>query len=437
VDPPLETCLRIHRLTVLVLGCLASAPGWVYGGQATPALVDQNLSVGAGATLANAVGEAAASIEGKFVPVRLFEERGATRRTANIAYRTARLLLFDRPQEQWLLVANHEVFGHGGRVRELFSGFVGYHLDAPKPYGNGGGVTFYELNRDFTVHEVSAIAVGGIEANSVAAEQIARRAFERRRISPRTALRYLGFELDGFEYVLKTGDEPEPPGHDVSDFIEIYNVVAEAAEAEPLQPRTLRRWTLINLANPMLASAVVGLGRYLLTGQPDSPVFAVPIGSFRVMPVPRYRLTPFGTEVAVTSDIAWLRQSGEAGHTGQIGVRVGRAPLTTPWGIALGYSGLPVGNWRIDVALEGWRQPPLALGAQSDFGLDVAASGSLWWGGQVRARAESALVGTWWSPLPITLIVDASLKSNGFAPGQPLGEGLVLRAGLGLPFGPQ
>jgi hypothetical protein len=81
-----------------------------------------------------------------------------------------------------------------------------------------------------------------------------------------------------------------------------------------------------------------------------------------------------------------------------------------------------------------WRQPPLALGARSDFGFGVSGD-DLEWGGQLRARAESPLVGVWWSRTPATLIVDAGLKSLGFVPGDPLGEGLVLRAGLGLPLG--
>ena len=156
---------------MLVAGCLASLPARTDAGQLTPVLVDRDMSAGSGATLVNAVGEAVAAIEDRFVPRRLFEERGVGRRTANIAYRTARLLLFDKPQEDWLLVANHEVFGHGARIRELFGGFVGYHLDAPEPYGDGGGVTFYELPDGFTVHELQAVSIGGMEVNGVAAEQ--------------------------------------------------------------------------------------------------------------------------------------------------------------------------------------------------------------------------------------------------------------------------
>src|SRR5687768_468919 len=80
--------------------------------QTSPVLADRSLTVGAGATLAVAAGDLVARGEALLIPDRLVVERGAGRRAANVGYRTAKLLLFDLPQESWLMVANHEVFGH-------------------------------------------------------------------------------------------------------------------------------------------------------------------------------------------------------------------------------------------------------------------------------------------------------------------------------------
>ncbi|HEX5110975.1 MAG TPA: hypothetical protein VFV95_21130 [Vicinamibacterales bacterium] len=405
--------------------CLTCEP--VAAGQVVPALVDRDLSVAAGATLVNAAGEIAEQVEMRYVPSRLFEERGGSRRAANIAYRVARLLFFDRPQEEWLRVANHEVFGHGGRVRELFGGFVQYHIDAPRPYGPGGGVTYFELTPEFTVHELQAVSVGGMEVNAVAAADIADRAFRASRLSARTALRYLGFQLDSFRYIQRTGDEPEPAGHDVSDFLQTYNATAEFAGTELITPRTLRRESYIGLANPMLASALFSVGRYALTGNPDGPVFTLPVGSMRVMPWLAYRLAPYGTEWSASADIGWARGAA------QVSVTVGRAPGETPWGVGATMFGLALRDWRIDVELDGWRQPPLALGPLPDLGSALIGL-PLEWGGRIRSRAENPLVGVWWSRSAATLIVEAELKSRGFIPGEPLDEGLVLRAGLGIPL---
>jgi hypothetical protein len=399
-------------------------------GQTAEVLVDRDLTVGAGATLAAAAGAAVELAQDLVVPTRLFDEQGVGRRSANITYRTLRLLYFDRPQEAWLLVANHEVFGHGGRVRELLDGRVWYRVDAPQPYGRGGGVTFYQIDRDVTAHELQAISVAGMEVNAVAAEQMAGRAFASGRITARTAVRYLGFELDGFDYIQHTGDEPERPGHDVSDFLELYNIGAGLVDAEPLTARTLRRQSLLSLANPMIASAAFSIARYVATGRRDGPVFALPVGAVRVMPVLRYRLTPFGPEWALTSDISgpWA-----PGGTARLGVRVGRAPHERPFGVSAAYAGLRLRRWQMTVGLEGWKQPPLARGANPDFGLSLVG-GALEWGGMIHARAESPLASAWWTSSPLTLIVDATLKSNGYAPGERIEPGLVLRAGIGLPL---
>jgi hypothetical protein len=421
--------VRICRAAciALVIGLLLDGHHPASAQPSALVLVDRDLSVGAGATLAAAAGLFVETVEQPLVPNRLFEEQGVARRSGNIAYRAARLVYFDWPQEAWLLVANHEVFGHGARVRELFGGYVRYRIDAPGPYGAGGGATFYEIGPDVTVHDLQAISVAGMEVNAVAAEQIAAMAFGTGRISSRTAIRYLGFELDAFDYIRGTLDEDDRGGHDVADFIELYNLGAEIVDAEPLTARTLRRQTLVSLANPMLVSAVIGIGRYLATGVTDSPVLALGIGPVRMMPVTRYRLTPFGPEWALTSDVAI------GAHVGQVSVRVGRAPLARPFGAGVSYSGLRVGAWLLGVALQGWRQPPLARGATPDFGLSLIGR-DLDWGGRVRVRAESPLAKLGWSDSPLTLVVDAGLKSNGFVVGEPIEPGLVLRAGFGIPI---
>ena len=411
---------------MVVGGCLLAFASAATAQTTTPALVDRDLTVGAGATLAVAAGDLVARAEHIVVPDRLLDEHGAGRRTANIAYRSAKLLLFDRPQEAWLMVANHEVFGHGGRVRELFDGYLRFHLDVPKPYGDGGGVTLYSPDRDATVHELQAITIGGMEANTVGAASLSRRAFVEQRLTPRAALRYLEFGLDAFDYMRHTRDEGERAGHDVADFLVLYNLVGDFVGAEPLTASTLRRETWINLANPMVASAAFTIARYLATGAEETRVFVLPVGDWRVMPGMRYGLTPFGTEWEVTTDAAYRSR------TGAVAFRLGRAPLTSPWGLTLMIDALKVREWRVELGGDLWRQPPLALGARPDFGVDVIGA-DLTWGGAVRSRIESPAIPK--GPLPATVIVDVGVKTSGFVKGDPLDGGLVLRAGLGLPLG--
>lgn len=400
------------------------APSSIVAQEPVPILLDPGMTVGAGATVTAAIGSAVARAEDAVVPARLFGERGLWRRAANISYRLLKLTYFDVPQEQWLLVANHEVMGHGARLRERFAGPIGYTIDAPAPYGPGGGSTFFRFDREPSSYELLAISAAGMEADGVAARLVAEAAFRDGRMGPRDAIRYLGFELDTLSYVMGTDDEPEEPGHDVSDFVQRYNDLAAALGAPSIAPRTLRREVLVSLANPMLAFAVYGIGRHVWNGTADVRVPALTIAGVRYLPLVRYQLTPYGAEWALTNHLS------ARGWPTRVEVRVGRAPGSRPWG--LGVERLDVAvlrSWRVDAEVELWRQPPIT-GAPDTVGRDASA------GIQVRGRAQRPLVPLWFSSRRATVIIEAGAKTTGFVPGEPLRAGFVARAGVGVPLSP-
>ncbi|MBI3049193.1 MAG: hypothetical protein HYY76_12875 [Acidobacteria bacterium] len=386
------------------------------------ALVDPDLTVGAGATLVATMGAALARAEDAVVPHRLFAERGTLRRTANVAFRLLKFSLFDAPQEQVLLVVNHELFGHGARLRERFDGPIGYRIHAPPPYGRGGASTFFVFDRAPTHYERLAVSAAGMEADAVAAALVAHRAFSERRIRARDALRYLAFELDTLSYVSSTDDDEEP-GHDVADFLETYNDLAAATAAPGLTSRTLRREVLVGLANPMLVYAAYGIGRYLWNGATHVGVPALSIAGVRYLPMVRYRLAPYGTEWALVNEL------GGAVRPTEVELRIGRSPHATPWAIGIRQRELTRWRgWGLDASLEIWRQPGLA-GATGETPMTSTRLGA-----QVRGRAERPLVPVWFSAHAATFIIDVGVKAAGFVPGEPLRAGLVARAGVGFPL---
>lgn len=411
---------------VLAAAFCAAATSPALARQASsPALVDRDFTVGAGATISATLGGVVARAEDGVVPHRLFTERGALRRTANISFRLLKYAVFDAPQERLLLVVNHELFGHGARLRELFDGPIGYRIRAPAPYGRGGGSTSFVFEREPTRHELLAINVAGMEADAVAAALVAHGAFSQRRMRPRDALRYLAFELDTLAYILSTDDEGEEAGHDVAGFLQTYNDLAAATAAPQLTIRTLRREALVSLANPMLVYAVYGIGRYLWNGATDVGVPVLSIAGVRYLPMLRYRLVPYGTEWSLVNELG-----GRIRPT-QIELRIGRSPRATPWGIGMRQRELTRWRkWSLDASIEVWRQPRLA-------GIvDEALMTNKRVGAQVRGRAERPLIPLWFSSNAATVIIDVGVKAAGFVSGEPLRGGVVARAGVGLPLGP-
>ena len=71
-----------------------------------------------------------------------------------------------------LLVATHEVFGHGARFRELGEGRIKYGFDAPIPYGSGDAFTSF--NGRFPISPLAHLnaSAAGIEAQSSLADVI-------------------------------------------------------------------------------------------------------------------------------------------------------------------------------------------------------------------------------------------------------------------------
>ena len=115
---------------------------------------------------------------------------------------------------------------------------------------DGGGVTFYELNRDFTVHEVSAIAVGGMEV-----EQCCRRTDCAAGVRETTNLTANGVALPRVR-ARRVRVHAEDRATSRSALVMTCRTSRAVQRgrggrrSRAARPRTLRRQTLINLANP-------------------------------------------------------------------------------------------------------------------------------------------------------------------------------------------
>lgn len=371
----------------------------------TLVLIDRDMTPGAGATVVNAAGRLAAHVEDRFVPLRLFDERGTVRRAANATYRLTKLALFDEPQENWLRVANHEVFGHGGRLRDLFSGHIGYELPPPPPYGRGGGATFFDYDRRPTVEEVLAVSAGGMEANYVLARALTQDAITEGHWHYRDARRYLYAEYDTIRYILGTSDL-EREGHDVGDFRRVYNDLATTLGEKTLTARTLRRHALVSFANPMIVYSYYStFVSYVWGGHVTAPIPTIHFGNTRYLPMARFHLTSFGTEFVI--DNAFVRNGRFMGVTIGAGQTIG----ARTWSIGLRSTRIAsIGRWTVDGDATIWHRPE--------------------WGEQLQATVYRGVAQRGRQALAI--VVQGGWKTDGFMPGDPLHEGAFVRVGVAL-----
>ena len=373
----------------------------------TPLLIDRWMSPGAGATVTNGVARLVAHGEDQFVPLRLFRDEGKLRRGTNAGYRLLKLGLFDDPQENWLRVANHEVFGHGGRLRELFDGHghISYELPPPPPYGRGGGATFFEFPSTPTVEEVLAITVGGMEANYLMARAIAQDALTVGRWNYRDAIRYYYSEYDTINYI-RSVHPMEEEGHDVGDFLRVYNNVATKAGEDTISARQLRRNVLVSFANPLIAYSFYSTFiSYVWQGRATAPVPMIHFGATRYLPMVRFHLTSFGTEFVL--DNAFVRN----GRFINVTVTSGQTVGARTWSIgALATRLVAVRQWTIGGEGTVWNRPE--------------------WGGQFAVTASRALDVR--GPLALAVVGEGGFKTDGFSAGDRLHQGAFLRIGAAL-----
>jgi hypothetical protein len=233
-------------------------------------------------------------------------------------------------------------------------------------------------------------------------------------------MRYLAFELDTLGYVFGTGDAPEEPGHDVFEFLQTYNAVADSRSQ--LRARTLRREALVGLANPMLAYSIYGIGRYIWNGRTDVAIPMLRIGGVRYLPLLRYRLSPAGREISA------VNKFGGSVRSTVVELRLGTWQGARPLGVNVHQRNVhTIKGWTLGAEGQVWRQPPVT-------GAATGQADALQWGGALFARVERPVTGSLFGAGRVTILVDVGAKSGGFVPGRPLRGGLVGRVGVGLPL---
>jgi hypothetical protein len=163
---------------------------------------DSYMTPAAGAEDLLALQHVLASVEDRWLPLKLGGESTRRGLAAGILYRTGKFIGLDVPQDHLLMVVAHEVFGHGARFRELGDGTIGYGFDAPIPYGSGDAFTRFSGRFPVSPLAHLNVSASGIEAQHVLADGIAARSAARGRLHYREAWLYFESRITGMTYIL-------------------------------------------------------------------------------------------------------------------------------------------------------------------------------------------------------------------------------------------
>ena len=378
-----------------------------------------------------------ATAEDRWLPLKIGSEQSRRGLALGILYRSGKFLFLDMPQDHFLLVAAHEVFGHGTRFRELGDGRLRYGFDAPIPYGSGDAFT--RFNGLFPVTPLAELTVSasGIEAQHSLADAIADRAAGRGRIHYREAWLYFESRMAAVSYAL-SASPTSSEGHDVADYLEAFEKAC-TAPCVPLTRNHVQRRSLAALVDPLLYYSLYGLAvSYIGSGQTTGPMPLIPIGrGARVMPSVGYALAPYGGEWSVRNVLVAGERQGGRGQREEGGgqraegrgkrvhgvvVRVGNTGASPTWAVSARAAEIVrILRLGVDVDVHVWRQPEVLADKTSDA--QSVGGGAL---ATVVLPMPRWLRTRWSDGIHVT----GGYKSEGFAPGEQLSGGAVLRVGL-------
>lgn len=332
-------------------------------------------------------------------------------------------LLFDvflyMPINSLATVVQHEVFGHGWRVRTLNRNTAEvkyYHIDAPFPYGKGGGATAFELDpKRATSTDILSIIIGGVEATSLFAKQIKFDWLDSKKIYPREALLYYFTMQDIYFYIQSLGIIFSP-GHDIQNYIETLNATYPSAE---LTSSKLKDLALYNLLDPMTFFALWAHFRYLFTGK-SFYARTLRYRGIRYLPNLRLALSPFCPEVYLESVFLWKEhwvgayvRHGSHGENETYGIGVERIPLYKQ------------GRNALYLQLDLWLQPKLIKTPIKDFEPEGSS--------QNQAGMAAFITYTYQSKLGL-LLFKVGTKTSGFLQGELLRGSIIAKEVIAIKF---
>jgi len=312
-------------------------------------------------------------------------------------------------------VAQHEIFGHGYRLRELGYDPLEYQVT---PWG---GYTQFSVPESFTVGENLAVTVAGLEAEAILANKAKMNWMRSGIIDGRKTALYLQAQQSVFWYTWITDlgrlkGEEAADGNDVSNYISLLN----ASYGTDINSGDLMKWVAFNWLDPMTFYCYFAKLKYICTGQTlEFPT--IPLGdSVRYLPNARIGYAPYGVEAyfenffAINGEPLYAYVKGGKRSFG-MGFAFDRILASKR-----GEVGLHVDAWRQNRFIS-----DKTIGDLDD-GLSVRSPklDEKIWG------LSGSVVGRLNLSKDLSLYAEVGGKSDGYLPGYPLSKSFVGRVGL-------
>lgn len=333
------------------------------------------------------------------------------------------------------VVTQHEVFGHGYRIRDLGHKYA--KVKSYEMYVFGGMTSFQPTNR-LTTSQTITIDIAGLEADAILANRIKLKWLNDNQIDGRQSTLYLlsSLSLTGYAFSVKKKPKQESfSGNDISDYLFNINITYSGSY---LSLNKTKYMSLINFIDPFFVYTFLSSAAYNKFLSPIS-IPMIKMGSVEYLPSIRLALSPFGLQgyfenfFLIHSIPTYLYfKWGKNGANGYYGIGIENQKVFHWKSGSLGF--------RMDL----WRQPNvlfqqgvLSLQEIADlpqgdpvpqlYPMSVLTAQSL--------GAAFSLIGNFTAAKwPIRVFMELGYKTKGYLPGEALRESPIARGGLSGEF---
>jgi|GEM_PF-5859391 len=309
----------------------------------------------------------------------------------------------------FMIIMQHEVFGHGYRLRSGGPFLIGYLIEPPYR-----GATYYMpiFSDTIPLIEEITIAMGGMEATETLAESIKVNAIKQQTVDSRSSSLYLKSKLDKMLYIQSEQDSIFIGGHDIQNYT---NHVNTWHETEVINVNRLKKNSCLELLDPFIYQSVYRQIDYLFGGSKQARMPFIYYKNYTVLPSARLNLAPWGIEQQIE---AYVLEDNERLYKPSISY--GKNNLVKSFGINLSIDPIyKVKDSIFSMRISLWRQPDLFQKVLSSNYLKKT-------GGAIFTKAEykvSSAAG---------IVAEVGYKSEGYLIAEPLLAEAIWRIGIKL-----
>lgn len=326
----------------------------------------------------------------------------------NLLWSTARLGHFyvDTVLSSFFMVAQHEIFGHGYRGRELGLQSLSYGIYIDHGWTAYTSASYNNLN----IYEQNSVKAAGIEANTILAQQIRQPWFTEQKIDHRDAVFYILNQIEAMRYAYTTPSNNSSASNDITNYISGVNSYYNSTNT--LSNNKLRKYVLVDLLDPALFYSIYGIGKYIYNGAATVPMYMFKFNGYEYLPNMHTVFAPYGIELQLQNYI-----NTPNGELVQVNLRGGSNSNINTAGLDINIT--PIWRYKkleFSNNLSFWYQPDMIyanatvakrrLGFSEFVGVSYAAIQNLAW------------------------LLDLGYKTIGFTPGFQLGNAVIVRFGL-------